>query len=77
MYNLCLEEIRLPLEIRPAKGGNSTLYLRIPKDVIKMYGIHKETNFVFEILDNNGALKLMYKLRASVDDKNEDYGDKL
>ncbi len=76
MYNLCLEEIQLPLEIRPAKGGNSTLYLRIPKDVIKMYGIQKETNFVFELLDNNGGLKLVYKFRAKVYNKKEDYGDK-
>lgn len=65
----------MPLEIRPAKGGSSTLYLRIPRDVIKMYGIHNGSKFTFEILENNGGVKLMYKIQTSVKKEKVNYGD--
>ena len=67
----------MPLEIKPAKGGSSTLYLRIPRDVIKMYGIDQCTNFTFELLENNGGLKLMYKIQKTSGNKKLNYGEKL
>jgi len=55
----------LPLEITPAKGGTTTLYLRIPQDVMKMHNITPDTPFTFELLDNDEGVKLMYRLQAA------------
>ena len=60
----------MPLEIKPAKGGTSTLYLRIPKDVMKMFNITRDTPFTFELVDEEG-IRLMYRLQAAVGKKNE------
>jgi hypothetical protein len=57
-----LRDVRLPLEIRPTKGGPSTLYLRIPKDIIKIYGIDQNTNFTFELIEGDEGTILTYKL---------------
>jgi len=54
----------LPLEIKPAKGGMSTLYLRIPKDVMKMYNINQDRQFIFELLNHKEEIKLTYRLQA-------------
>ena len=40
----------------------STLYLRIPKDVMKMYNITRDTRFTFEFSDGEDGLKLVYRL---------------
>lgn len=51
----------MPLEIKPTKGGTTTLYLRIPKDVTKMYGINQDTVFTFEIIEDSNGTTLTYK----------------
>jgi len=56
----------LPLEIKPAKGGMTTLYLRIPKDVMKMHSITQDARFTFDFSDGQDGLKLVYRLQASV-----------
>jgi len=61
----------LPLEIKPAKGGMSTLYLRIPKDVMKMHNITRETRFTFDFSDGEDGLKLVYRLQAAVGKRKE------
>jgi hypothetical protein len=61
----------LPLEIKPAKGGMSTLYLRIPKDVMKMYNITRDTPFTFELVDYEEGIRLMYRLQAVVGKRKE------
>jgi len=61
----------LPLEIKPAKGGTSTLYLRIPKDVMKMFNITRDTHFTFELVDEEG-IRLMYRLQAAVGKKEKE-----
>jgi len=57
----------LPLEIKPAKGGMSTLYLRVPKDVMLMHGITHDTRFTFELVDGQDGVKLVYRLQAAVE----------
>lgn len=52
----------MPLEIRPTKGGPSTLYLRIPKDIIKIYGIDQNTKFTLELIEGDEGTILTYKL---------------
>lgn len=54
----------MPLEIKPTKGGTTTLYLRIPKDVMKMYGIDQNTKFTFEIIEDPNGTTLVYKARV-------------
>ena len=61
----------MPLEIKPAKGGMSTLYLRIPKDVMKMHNITRETRFTFDFSDGEDGLKLVYRLQAAVGKRKE------
>jgi len=62
----------LPLEIKPAKGGMSTLYLRVPQDVMMMYNITHDDRFTFEILDGVDGIKLVYKLQAAVGKKEKE-----
>jgi len=61
----------LPLEIKPAKGGMSTLYLRIPKDVMKMYNINQDRQFIFELLNHKEEIKRTYRLQAPVGKRKE------
>ncbi len=56
----------MPLEIKPTKGGTTTLYLRIPKDVIKMYGISQNTVFEFEIGEDSNGMSLTYKVKLKI-----------
>ena len=62
----------MPLEIKPAKGGMSTLYLRIPKDVMKMHSITRDTRFTFEFSDGEDGLKLVYRLQATAGKKEKE-----
>jgi len=59
----------LPLEIRPAKGGVTTLYLRIPQDVMKMYNITRATPFTFELVEGRDGVRLVYRLQVAARNK--------
>ena len=61
----------MPLEIKPAKGGTTTLYLRIPKDVMKMHNITRDTRFAFEFSDGEEGVKLVYRLQPAVEKRKE------
>ena len=45
----------------------STLYLRVPKDVMLMHGITHDTRFTFELVDGQDGVKLVYRLQAAVE----------
>ena len=49
----------------------STLYLRIPKDVMKMHNITRETRFTFDFSDGEDGLKLVYRPQAAVGKRKE------
>jgi len=52
----------LPLILKPVKGGASTRYLRMPKDLMTMYDITDETPITFELLDDERGVRLVYWL---------------
>ena len=65
----------MPLEIKPARGGVSTLYLRVPQDVMQMHNITRDTRFTFQLIDNEEGVKLVYRLQAAAG-KKENKGEK-
>jgi len=50
----------------------STLYLRIPKDVMKMHNITRDTRFTFEFSDGEDGVKLVYRLQAAAGKKEKE-----
>jgi len=54
----------------------STLYLRIPKDIMKMYNITRDTPFTFELVDYEEGIRLMYRLQAAVGKRKEKENEK-